>query len=399
MRRRAAWALAGLTGLALLLRAKQWRDTVRFAGRLNEPIPPPDAAGPGLSLIVPIKGADPETAANFRALRRFPPGKAPFEVLIVMETDGDPAFPVAQTVAAETGAGAFSVHLSGLPEPGVMGKLHNMERGWALARHELVAFMDADVRVGPDTLAALVHTLTTDSGDGLGPPGCAYPVPMDAAPVTLGGAILADALSHRFAPILLERASADALHFAVGALMGFRREALQSIGGVGAARNRMSDDASLGKLVYEAGYAVRLVPRVVTLPAVPLSTAHAFENLRKWGVVVRSFFGRPTFGLVVPLTLDGMLAVLTVVAARGARPACARLGAAVASRVAFSWDLDRRLTARPWPLGWYLVSAAGSIGEIGGWAQAMTVRTLRWKGRTYRVSPTGEIIPHEIIHP
>src|SRR5262245_30727046 len=137
-------AIAAIPTLACLGAALTFAS--RFRPGNGEPTTGPDA----LSVLVPVKGADATTEANFEALvaSRLP---GPVEYRFAMESTVDPAYAVAERVRTRHPGLDIAVVVTG-PAGERMGKQHNLVGALAGAKHPTIASIDADVRVDPDTL-------------------------------------------------------------------------------------------------------------------------------------------------------------------------------------------------------------------------------------------------------
>ncbi len=152
------WIIFGL-GLALRLWLlycgyRLWRFV---KAQLRQPLPESSLA---VTLIAPCKGIDPGFEENVAAVlsqqyRGF------WEVIFVVESKEDPAYAVLERMLKENPRGRASIQVAGVTE-NCSQKIHNMLAGVAKAdlRSEVFAFVDSDVRPGPDWLAHLTVPLS-----------------------------------------------------------------------------------------------------------------------------------------------------------------------------------------------------------------------------------------------
>ncbi|HZX42672.1 MAG TPA: glycosyltransferase [Myxococcaceae bacterium] len=119
--------------------------------------PPFPATAPSITVIRPVKGLDTGAEDNIRAFLGMEyPGR--LELLFVVDSAEDPAYPVIQRLIAEhpTTARRVEVLFSGSPPPRRTGKLNAMLVGVAAASGELLAFNDSDSRPSKELLGRLV---------------------------------------------------------------------------------------------------------------------------------------------------------------------------------------------------------------------------------------------------
>lgn len=208
-----------------------------------------DARRPGVSIYKPLHGMDFELSENLLSFCRqdYPD----FEILFGVASDDDPAAAIARDVIAQ----CPSVDAKLIVDDRVNGanpKVSNLINMDAAASKELLVISDSDMRVGPDYLTRVVQAFNTER---VGLVTCLYtgkPAPGLASRL---GAMF---INGWFLPSSLIPATFGGIQHCFGATMAIHRELLQSIGGLDAIAENLADDFSLGKLVRDAGYEVRL---------------------------------------------------------------------------------------------------------------------------------------------
>ncbi len=152
------WIICGL-GLALRLWLLYcgYRLGQFVKAQLRQPLP---ESSPAVTLIAPCKGIDPGFEENVAAvLSQQYPGF--WEVVFVVESEDDPAYPALERMLKENPQGRACIQVAGVTE-NCSQKIHNMLAGVAEAdtRSEAFAFVDSDVRPDPDWLAHLTAPLS-----------------------------------------------------------------------------------------------------------------------------------------------------------------------------------------------------------------------------------------------
>ncbi len=259
---------------------------------LFRPPPATSAATGPVSLIVPAR----DEAANIvaclhAALLAAGPGD---EIVVVDDgsTDGTSAL-IAQVAAAD--ARVRRIVPPGLPD-GWSGKVHACLRGAEATRHDILVFIDADVRLAPGSLARLAAGLRRDRA------GLTSGFPRERAE-TLGEILLVPlihVLLLGYLPLWLSRRRGEAaLGAGCGQLMVADRGAYFRIGGHGAVRRTWHDGVTLPRAFRAAG-------EVTTLfDATSVATCRMYEG---FGASWRGFSKNATEGLAKP----GALPVWTV---------------------------------------------------------------------------------------
>ncbi|MBN1562489.1 MAG: hypothetical protein JXA10_01525, partial [Anaerolineae bacterium] len=114
--------------IVYLANRRFWRQTL--------PAPPDHA--PAISVVVPLRGKSLDTLALLHLIAVTGPTDD-YEVLLVIEDESDPAYPVAAEIV-----GAYPqtvrIVLSG-PAGSHVGKLHNLSAGAGVARGDLIALV------------------------------------------------------------------------------------------------------------------------------------------------------------------------------------------------------------------------------------------------------------------
>lgn len=384
------WALAVVAALGILgcLSA-----VATLAGRMRS-APPDDPAPPAefgsLTVMVPLKGADDAaTAAHLGALvaSRLP-GIA-VEYLFAMETTDDAAYAVCERVRTAHPERAIRVVLSG-PAKERMGKQHNLAAAEKEARGEVIASVDADVLVGPGTLAAGLAALAQPGT------GAAYFLPCYRPPGPEGGALVALYSNYSFAPNFGALALVSRQPVVVGSLWIMRRAALERIGGLDQFTATVSDDAAIGRAVAGLGLRCVLVPFTVTIPFERLSLRGGLRHLAKWIAMLRAE-GLAGYTLIV-LTwhpqLWAALALLAGLVTGGAATlslSLALLGAALIARVGGAALLNARVYRQPaLPLPLLLVPYELLLVPLL-FGAGLFRRTIEWRGRRYQIGRRGVI--------
>lgn len=406
---------AGLALLSLGLTLWQWLAGRRFplhrrAGNT--------AFAPGLTLLKPLKGADPHTATCLRSwLAQNYPGRV--QVLFGVADAADPVCDLVRALLREFPN--RDARLVICPERrGANAKVSKLAQLQPRAVHDLVVVSDADVLAPPDLLSQLVIPFAPDPGvcpDTPPPPhrtrptarpdrpvglvNCFYRL---AGPVTVAQKCEAIGVNADFWSQVLQARSLKPQDFALGAVMAVRRTALEQIGGFAAIADHLADDYELGHRVARAGWRVELCPVVVDCCDPPRSWREVWTHQLRWARTIRVCQPAPYFfSLLANGTLWPLLWLLTSTAlghptATGAGavaglPLQPALGAAacLAARIAAALDLQRRLmgSSAHFRDGWLV--PVKDLLQVGVWAGAFAGRRIEWRGQKYRLQRDGRL--------
>lgn len=237
-----------------------------------------------------------------------------------------------------------------------------------------VLSVDGDVAVDGALVAALARAVA--GGAALA---TAAPRPLDAPGLGPRAvrALLA-ATHHDFRALDVMRAGASAV---CGKAMALGPAALALLPDVA---DRAGEDLELARRLHAAGERVVLVDT----PALVPQTAHAplapaLARFTRWLQVLRAH--RPALWATVPLLLAPTPLLLGAAAATASVPLAAATAALVGARTA----LARRLSLDVPPLDWLL----GEALLLVAFARSAAARSLRWRGRTFRVARGGRLRP------
>ncbi len=333
-----------------------------------------------MTLIKPIKGLDDAMEAGFRSIIAADPGKT-LQVLIALETDADPAYPVARAFVDAHPDRDIEIVLAG-PSGPRMGKIHNMIEAAPRAKHRVLLFSDADTSM---TLPLLTDTARAfNSGAD-----AVYAMPYHDFAPGLGVWLFVVAFNHSFCvPVALSYRAGKLNSFA-GAWMGYTKEALARIGGLEKFEHAIAEDLSLGLAAKAAGLKQVLLREPVLVRETGTSVAEAFVHISKWASII--FWTWPAVVLIAPLASPCVLslAALALSAAMG-RPLFlpgAAFAVAALSRVIVGILQDRFLGVRG--ASWrYATLALADLGSLIFVPMALR-RTVTWRGKTYRLALGG----------
>jgi hypothetical protein len=242
-----AWIAAASCLLALVPAALFLRNLELYA-------PPPLANGQmrvRCSVLIPARN---EEATNANAVRSVLRNQATdIEVIVLDDDSADQTGQIVRAIANDDAR----VHLATAPPlpPGWCGKQHACHVLAHLARHPLLVFMDADVRLKPDALARM-SAFMEQSGAAL-----ASGLPRQETE-TLSERLLIPLIHFvllGFLPINRMRAGRDPVYRAgCGQLFIARRQAYHTSGGHSAIRATLHDGPKLARVFRAAGFATDL---------------------------------------------------------------------------------------------------------------------------------------------
>ena len=340
----------------------------------RRPVRPADTPPP-LSVMVPVKGADPAIAANLQAL--FTQDYPQFEIVFAVADADDPAIPLLEQLIATHSNVPARLTTDPAPPSG-NPKLDNLRRAWRWAGNELILLCDVNARFRPDELRRLAGQLAPGVGLLTAVPVATEPRgfvgELEAAFFNSGGArwlVAADRLGHGTG---------------VGQTMLLRRRDLERIGGIDAMAAGVCEDAALAAAIRRAGLAVRMARDPGWHPVGRRRFRDFWQRHLRWQCC-RKYHALPLFVC---------------------EPAASPLGTALAGGIWWGWFADLPVVpliaahlaawfvieaaytrAQGWHLSW-LSPVAWLVREAlipALWLRAAIARSLMWRGQRIDLPP------------
>ena len=355
----------------------------RFSLDPASPAPDPGTPAPTFTLLKPLKGMSPEILGSLESwLVQEYPGRV--EYLFGVASAEDPAFSaVTELLSRHPGCDARVVVCP--PNGASNPKVSTLIQLSALATSEVVLVSDADVRAPRELLR---HVAATLRQPGVGLAHCLYRL---AKPSGLAMRLESIGVNADFWAQVTQARSLGMVDFALGAVMGLRREVLQEIGGFQRIAHYLADDYQLGNLVSRTGRKIELCQTTVACFSRPSGWAEVWHHQLRWTRTVRICKPGPfLMSITGNSTLWPLLWVLT------------QRGSPLALGLFITWMLLRVALAHL-----RVMKLAGGSGERSDawlapvqdlfqatpWAAAQVGNHVTWQGRTYRVRSGGRMEP------
>jgi hypothetical protein len=375
-------------------------DDLRFT--IYEPDVPPDVNRKSnivnaLSVLIPARNEESNIRATVEAV--LANRGCLFEIIVLDDHSTDQTAAIVSELAQRDPR----VQLATAPPlpPGWCGKPHACHVLAQLARHPLLVFLDADVRLAPDALERMAgfmnqERLVNRQSPIANPPALASGVPRQELG-TFSERLLIPQIHFillGFLPMhFMRRTQSPAYSAGCGQLFIARRDAYEKTGGHALICQTLHDGVKLPRLFRRAGF------RTDLFDATDLATCRMYHtNAETWrGLGKNATEGLAAPGVILPMTfllLGGQVMpfVLLALAARllPMGLVCAGLAAALAY-------LPRLLAVRRFrqPLGSALLQPLGvSALLLIQWlalVRQCAGKPSVWKGRSYR--PTAAVQP------
>lgn len=337
---------------------------------------PQGVAAPAVTILKPLQGQEPELYENLRSfcLQDYPS----FQIVFGVQDAGDPAVAVVHRLQREFPERdpRLVVNARSIGPNRKVSNLHNM---LAEARHEILVLSDADIRVGPDYLRAVVAPFADPTA---GVVTCLYRgVPHRG----IGSRLLAQQINEGFLPSVLVAQWFGSATFCGGATLALRRRTLEAVGGFAALADHLADDYRLAARVRARGLRTILSTYLVDTMVWEASLAGFYRHALRWSRTIRSVqpLGHAFSFLTYPVSLALLGALI------GGRTGLIALGLALALRLMLHYAAKTTLDSTT-PEGEYASWGADLLGFLI-WLHALLGRRVRWRQDSFSVRPDGRM--------
>lgn len=374
----AGLVLTLLTVLGWVLVALMFVSQRRLSTR---PQPQAVSARPPVSILKPLKGADPDLERNLESF--FHLAYPSYEVLFGADEPSDPGLAVARRVASRHRGIRTAFVVSGR-QVGLNPKVNNLANIAAQARHDVLLIADSNVAMAADRLSMLVDELER--------PG----VGLVTAPLrAVGGGGLGGLLERTQLNTFVIGGVAAVSQLldgvcAVGKTMMLRRRELTRIGGWAELGRFLAEDQVSAEAVRALGLRVVVAPRPVDTPLGRLTVRQFAARHLRWARLRRRL---APVGYVGELLTNPLpFALLHLAVDPGA---VSLLIAVVTLGVLTAWTLaSERSLGLASSFGPAVVAAAVRGVLLGLlWPVPYVSSSVRWRGRRLAIGRRTLLVP------
>jgi len=247
--------------------------------RSGKPPAPRPAAPPPVSIVQPLRGV--ETFSRETLTSIFALDYPDYEILFCLADAADPILPLVQGFMAAN-AHVPSRLLIGEDRVSANPKLNNVVKGWREAKNEWIVIADSNVLMPADYVYRLLARWRDDTGIVCSPP-------IGSRPDNFAAEVECAFLNTYQArwQYAGERAGYG---FAQGKTMFWRRDVLESGGGIEALGAEIAEDAASTKLVHRANLRAHLTDRPFAQPLGKRQFADVWKRQLRWARLRRATF-------------------------------------------------------------------------------------------------------------
>jgi ceramide glucosyltransferase len=341
---------------------------VKFA-RQRKAGAPAATSLPPVSILKPLKGADPEM---YEALRSHCVQEYPeYEMLCGVTAADDQAIPVVERLIREFPDAKIRLVLCD-KRLGANGKVSSLIQLAAGANAEFLVVNDSDIRVSPDYLRTIIMELRQP---GTGLVTCLY---RGTAGRTLASRLESLGISTDFMPgVLTANLIENGMHFGLGSTLAFRKSDLQEIGGCEAIVDYLADDYELGNRIAQRKQVV-LSRSVVETHLPDYDFSGFISHQLRWARTIRASRPGGYAGLLLTFTLPWAVAELCV----SRNPLGLGLfAAACVARISMALVSSRLVLRERSASLWFL--PLRDFVAVGVWIAGLGGRKISWRGEEF----------------
>jgi ceramide glucosyltransferase len=342
---------------------------------------PEVAAAPAISLLKPLRGADPDLERHLESffLQAYPS----FEILFAVRRADDPAVAVAERLMERYPRVPSRLILTGEP-PYANAKVYSMEKMAEAASADILVITDSDTSVSKDYLQRVAAAFAPERV------GAATNLYRGAPGADLWSKLEALGMSTEFMAGVVVANHLEGMKFTLGPSMAVRRYCLRAIGGFAAMADYVADDFVLGQWVSEAGYEVALLPHPVNHHATALGFTSSFKHRLRWNRSSR--FSRPA-GYVGQGFTYGLPWALLLFLASPFWWSGSLLIAVAAARFSLAYELGLRLLDDREALRRFWLIPLQDILSFATWIGGFVGREVVWRNERYHLLEGGRFEP------
>jgi ceramide glucosyltransferase len=334
---------------------------------------------PGVSILKPVKGLDPEMYAAFAShcVQQY---QGPYEILFGVSNMADPAVEAIEKLKVEFPERTIRLVLC--PELlGTNGKVSNLVQMLASAQYDHILINDSDIKVSPQYLRRIMGCFHMPKRRGVRV-GLVTALYRGQAHGTVGSKMEALGISTDFiAGVLTARQLEDGIRFGLGSTLAVSRTALDAMGGLEPLVDYLADDYELGARIWRSGFEVALSGEVVETFLPPYRFGQFLAHQIRWSRSTRFSRKLGYTGLVFTYGLPW--AIFNFIASGASLSSIALLSLTLLARVALALSVgvgvlgDRQVLRDLWLL------PARDVVALGIWIWSFAGNTVAWRGQHF----------------
>lgn len=345
----------------------------------------PPTAMPGITILKPLHGAEPELFENLASFCTQSYTGA-VQIIFGVQDPQDDAIAVVERLRAKYA----DRHLDLVVDTTMHGlnrKVSNLVNMWRYAEHDVVVLADSDMRVDPDYLSRLVAALEPRD---VGAVTCLY----HGLPATgFWSRLSVLGINAHFLPNVIMGLGLNMAQPCFGSTIAFRRKALIEIGGFNRVADCLADDYAIGAALRARGYRIIVSPVTVGHLCGEMSASELWHHEVRWARTIRSLDPAGYVGSIITHPFPLALIAAVVGVATGCLGPAAAFGLGMASfgcRLTLLRRVERAFNLPP-QSSWLV--PLRDVLSFTVFVSSFFGQSAKWRGRCYRFVAGGTLVP------
>jgi ceramide glucosyltransferase len=334
---------------------------------------------PGVSILKPVKGLDPEMYASF-ASHCQQQYQGPYEILFGVSSMAYPAVAAIEKLTAEFPQRTIRLVLC--PQLlGANGKVSNLVQMLGSAQYEYILINDSDIKVSPLYLRRIMGCFQMPKRRG-GRVGLVTALYRGQANQSIGSRMEALGIATDFiAGVLTARQIEDGIRFGLGSTLAVSRRALEAIGGLEPLVDYLADDYELGARVWRSGFELVLSGEVVETFLPQYRFGQFLAHQIRWSRSTR--FSRKLGYTGMVFTYGLPWALCNLIASGASLSSIALLSLTLLARVALALSVGVGVLGDGQVLRDLWLLAPRDVVALGIWIWSFAGNTVAWRGQHF----------------
>lgn len=336
---------------------------------------------PPITILKPLCGVEPDSYDNFTSFcqQDYPQ----YQVIFAVREATDPIVAIVEKIIGDFP----EIDISLAIDSRVIGanlKVSNLANAVVQAKHEILLIADSDIRVRSDYLRRVVQPLAEEK---VAVVTCLY----KSRPKGKFAVFEALGISTDFHPSVLTARKLEGMNFAFGSTILIRKTVLDSLGGFAAIADYLADDFKLGNLPTQLGYKVFLSDYIVEHFLTTENILNFFRHQIRWYRCIRVERFWSYLGLI--FTQGTVTSLFFLIATLGSLLGWTVLAIVWSTRLLLAWIVAVKCIKDSVAQKFLWLVPLRDIASFIIWFFGLIGNTVEWRGKQYKLSDDGKLVP------
>lgn len=335
---------------------------------------------PPVTILKPLCGVDTDSYQNLVSfiIQDYPQ----YQIIFTVRDEKDPIIEIVHKLIEEYPNKDISLVIKN----DVMGanlKISNVANSYDLAKYDILAIADSDIRVNSDYLKTIIAPLQDEK---VGVVTCLYR--SQARGIT---AILeAIGTATDFQPCILVSKQLEGVKFAFGSTIVIRKNVLLEIGGFVAICDYLADDYQLGYLPSKLGYKVILSNYIVTHNLAKSNFLDSLNRQIRWAKCIR--VSRPGGYTGLVFTFGTISSLMLLIVSKFSLWGIGVLSITWLCRFFMAWVIGIKVIDDEVTKRYFWLIPVWDVVRFSIWIYSFFGNKIRWRGERFELVKGGKLV-------